>query len=62
MRKARLTAVASLCTGAVFNPRSHAAESYPTLPIRLIVPFPPGGSNGIIGRLLGQHVGDRPGT
>ncbi len=38
-----------------------AAEAYPARPIRLIVPYPPGGSNDIVGRLVGQYLGDRVG-
>src|SRR5690349_17248746 len=40
---------------------AHAADAYPTRPIRLIVPFPPGGSNDIISRVIGQQLGDRLG-
>jgi tripartite-type tricarboxylate transporter receptor subunit TctC len=29
-----------------------AAEDYPTRPVRLIVPFPAGGSNDVVGRLV----------
>ncbi len=33
-----------------------AAESFPTRPLRLIVPFPPGGGTDIVGRVLGQRL------
>ncbi len=35
--------------------------AYPTRPVRLIVPFPPAGSNDIVGRVLAQRLGDRLG-
>jgi len=38
-----------------------AADSYPSRSIRLIVPFPPGGSNDIVGRVIGQQLGERLG-
>ncbi len=36
-----------------------AAQTYPTKPVRLIVPFPPGGSNDIVGRLIGHELTSR---
>jgi len=34
------------------------AESYPARPIRLIVPFPPGGSTDLVARVVGQKMAD----
>jgi len=33
-----------------------AADVYPSKPIRMILPFPPGGGTDVVGRVLGQHM------
>jgi tripartite-type tricarboxylate transporter receptor subunit TctC len=38
-----------------------AAQNYPARPVRLIIPFPPGGSNDVVGRLIAIKLGDRLG-
>ena len=38
-----------------------AAQSYPDKAIRLIVPFPPGGSNDVIARVVGAQLSERLG-
>jgi tripartite-type tricarboxylate transporter receptor subunit TctC len=37
------------------------AQTYPTRPVRFIVPFPPGGVSDIMGRLMGQWLSGRLG-
>jgi tripartite-type tricarboxylate transporter receptor subunit TctC len=44
---------------AAFAPRFAAADSFPVKPVRLIVPYPPGGGTDIIARLVAPRLGDR---
>lgn len=37
------------------------AQTWPVKPVRLIIPFPPGGSNDVVGRMFGQQLGERLG-
>ncbi|HSV46431.1 MAG TPA: tripartite tricarboxylate transporter substrate binding protein [Ramlibacter sp.] len=37
------------------------AQSYPSKPIQLVIPFPPGGATDIVGRLVGKKLGERLG-
>jgi tripartite-type tricarboxylate transporter receptor subunit TctC len=48
--------VAMLATAALSLAAS--AQPYPAKPIKLLVPFTPGGSQDVVGRLLAQKVGD----
>ena len=38
-----------------------AGQSYPDKPLRLIIPFPPGGSNDVVGRVIAAQLGERLG-
>src|ERR1700682_265760 len=50
----------ALATGLtlVLVPLSAAAQNFPKKPIKLIVPFPPGGPNDIIARVVGQRMSE----
>src|SRR5580700_10389435 len=38
-----------------------AADDYPSRSIRMIIPFPPGGSNDVVGRIIANQLGERLG-
>lgn len=55
-------ALVALVAAAVIAPSSAlAADAYPSRPIRLIVPFEPGGSTDLTARITAQHMGERLG-
>ena len=53
--------VAGVAAALGICPGLSTAQSYPTKPIRLIVPFPPGGGVDFIGRIVGQKLAERLG-
>ena len=57
MTLARLAAVAIALTVAQFS----IAQNFPAKPIRLIVPFAPGGGNDVLGRMFAQRMAESTG-
>lgn len=51
MAIAAVACITLLGSGTVFS-----ADAYPSRPIRLIIPFPPGGGTDVVGRVLGQSL------
>ena len=56
---ARRAALAALSLAAA--PAWAQTGAYPNRPLRMVIPFPPGGGSDILGRLLAQRLGDQLG-
>src|SRR5258708_25047320 len=59
--RALLPTAAGLAVGMLALSNPAAAQDYPVRPVRLIIPFPPGGSNDVVGRLIATHLAERLG-
>ena len=55
--KRRIFLAACLCIAAA----TVAAQPYPNRPVKVIIPFPPGGTLDIVGRMLAQKLSDQMG-
>jgi tripartite-type tricarboxylate transporter receptor subunit TctC len=60
--KPPVRALAALCASLLAGaPMAGAADAWPAKPVRLIIPFPPGGSNDVVGRVIASQLGERLG-
>lgn len=50
-----------LGAGASLAPMASWSQSYPSRPIKVIIPFPPGGPTDVLGRIVAQKLGERLG-
>jgi len=57
----RFLYLAAGAAGLLADSRVAWAQAYPTQPVRLIVPFGPGGGTDIVARLIGQWLSERIG-
>jgi tripartite-type tricarboxylate transporter receptor subunit TctC len=61
MPKLRFLTLAAAALLAAFSASAAAQSDYPNRPVRLIIPFPPGGSNDVVGRMIGDQLGKQLG-
>src|SRR5712671_867217 len=59
--RALLPTAAGLAFAMLVLTNPAAAQDYPVRPVRLIIPFPPGGSNDVVGRLIATQLTERLG-
>ncbi|MDY0105699.1 MAG: tripartite tricarboxylate transporter substrate-binding protein, partial [Giesbergeria sp.] len=60
-RRDFMAAGALAALGATLQGNAWAQAAYPAKPVRLIVPFPPGGPTDVMGRTAAKAMGDKLG-
>lgn len=55
--RVRIAALSAALAGVCFVSHAHA-QQYPVAPMRIVVPYPPGGGTDILARLIGQKLNE----
>jgi len=61
MQRCRSATLGLLALFAAALYANASAQPYPSKPVRLIIPFPPGGSNDVVGRMIAFQLSERLG-
>ena len=61
MKRQTLSLLAAGLLSAVLAPVSALAQAYPGKPVKVIIPFPPGGTLDAVGRQLAQKLSEQMG-
>ncbi len=57
----RILALLLACAGVMATTATATAQSYPSRPVRWVVPYPPGGATDIMARLIGHRLSEKLG-
>src|ERR1700694_2944427 len=56
MRRRAFIALVGAAAASFLAPGNAGAQPYPTRPVTLVIPFPPGGGNDALGRMVAEKM------